>query len=35
VVKPKLLSMTTATSAPLEELGLLEESRGRSGNPVD
>jgi hypothetical protein len=28
-----LHSMTT--SAPIEELGLLEESRGRSENPVD
>ena len=32
---PQLHSMTTATSAPIEELGLLEESRRRSGNPVD
>jgi hypothetical protein len=28
-------SVITATSAPIEELGLLEESGGRSGNPVD
>jgi len=27
--------MTPATSAPIEELGLLDDSRGCSGNPVD
>ena len=31
----RLHSMTTATSAPIEELGLLEESRERRGNPGD
>jgi len=33
-MRTKLLSMTAATSAPLEELGRSEESRGRSLNPI-
>jgi hypothetical protein len=31
----KLHCITIATSAPIEELGLLEESRGRGGSQVD